>query len=315
MTLKHLSFALCAALVLLGGCGRKSSAEKASDGKIKLAGLIPPVAWIASQIGGDRVTCDVLVPPGQSVHSYKPTPRDIARLQAAQYYLLIGLPLETNTLGKLLADSKTKVVDITTTIKRRKISAEDACDHDHDGHDHDGQAHNHEADHQHDQYEQFYDTHLWLSPVNDIAMGEAICKVLEEADPAHKAAYRANLNAFIEKINKADKSLKKQLAPWKGKKFMVYHPAFGYFADHYGMIQEAVETGGKSPTPKQLEKLVKEAREDNVKLIFVQPQFPQNSAEAISEALGAKIIVVDSLQSDLLSVYQDIADHLTESKK
>lgn len=313
MTLKSLSFSLCAALLLLSGCGRNPSpGSAASDGKIKLYGLIPPVAWLATQIGGDRISCDVLVPPGQSVHSYKPTPRDIARLQAADYYLLIGLPMENNTIRKVLTDSKTRMVDITTGIKRRQISAADACDHDHD-HDHDHGHHDH-AGHSHDKHEQYYDTHVWMSPANNIEMAEAICRLLEEADPAGRDAYRANLNALLEKIRRADAALKEQLAPWKGKKFLVYHPAFGYFADHYGMIQEAVETGGKSPTPKQLEKLVKEARAENVKLIFVQPQFPQNSAQAISEALGAKIIMVDPQRSDILSVYQDIADHLTKSK-
>jgi zinc transport system substrate-binding protein len=312
MALKHLSLlSLCAVLLLLSGCGRNSSpSTAASDGKIKLYGLIPPVVWLASQIGGDKVSCDVLVPPGQSVHSYKPTPRDIARLLAADYYLLIGLPMENSTIRKVLADSKTKIVDITTGIKRRQISAADSCDHDHD-HDH-GHAHDH--DHSHDKHEQFYDTHVWMSPANNLEMAEAICRLLEEIDPAGKDTYRANLNTLIEKIRAVDASLVKQLAPWKGKKFMVYHPAFGYFADHYGMVQEAVETGGKSPTPKQLEKLVKEARAENVKLIFVQPQFPQNSAQAISEALGAEIIMVDPQRSDILAVYQDIADHLTKSK-
>ncbi len=317
MMLKRLSLTACTVLSLLiaAGCGKQSAPDTSADGKIKLYSLIAPVSWMAAQIGGDRVACSTLIPEMQSIHSYKPTPRDIAKLQSADYYLLIGLPMETNTLLKVLKDSKTRVIDITTEIKRRAIGAAEACDCEDDDHDHDhAHAHDHKDDHKHNEHEQFFDTHIWMSPANCAKMAEAICELLSVVDTANKKYYQANLKILLERINKVDAELKKQLAPMKGKKFLVYHPAFGYFAEHYGMTQVAVETGGKAPTPKQLEKLVSEARKENAKLIFVQPQFPQNSAKAISESLGAEIIMVNPLAADILTVYEGIADNLTKGK-
>ncbi len=294
---------LLVGLALLTGCAKKETVPSPDEGKIKLYGLISPVAWIGEQIGGDKVACYSLVPDGQSVHSYQPSPRDISLLQSADYYLLIGLPMEHNTLAKVLADTKVKIVDITTGIKRRQIEAADSCDC---GHDHET--------HQHNENEKFFDTHIWMSPANVKKMAEAITEVLVKADPANEEFYQLNLTRLTNKITAVDETLKVQLAPWKGKKFMVYHPAFGYFAEHYGMIQTAVETGGKSPTPKQLEKLINEARAENVNLIFVQPQYPQNSARAISTALDAQIITVDPLQANVLDTYRNITNHLTNQK-
>lgn len=291
---------LLVGLVLLTGCGKKDVQPSPDDGKIKLYGLIPPIAWICEQIGGDKIVCHTLVPDSQSVHSYQPSPRDIATLQSADYYLMVGLPMEHNIICKVLTGSKVKIVDVTAGIKLRQIESSEACDCEH-GHE----------QHQHNKDEKFHDTHVWMSPVNNIKVAQTILRLLSDIDPDNREFYQQNTERLESQINAVDQTLKTQLAPWKGKKFMVYHPAFGYFADHYEMLQTAVETGGKSPTPKQLEKLINEARAEDVKLIFVQPQYPQNSARAISTALDARIITVDPLQANVLETYRNIANHLT----
>lgn len=284
------------------GCGKRQEVP-VEDGKIKVSCLIAPISWIAAQIGGDYANCDSMIPDGENIHAYNPTPQEINRLQSADYYLLIGLPIEYKTISKVLKDSEVAIVDVTSNIKRRKISGEENCDD--CGHDH---GHDHKAD----EHEQFTDTHLWLSPPNNLKIAKAICDMLVKADPANEAQYQKNLTAFTLKINDVDSKLKQQLAPLKGQKMMVYHPAFGYFSDYYGMIQTAVETGGKSPTPKQLENILNQIRNQRVKVILVQPQFPRHSAKAISAATGAKVITVDPIHGNVLETYQKIANALTE---
>lgn len=283
------------------GCGKKTE-EPVEDGKIKISCLIAPISWIAAQVGGEYTNCNSMIPDGENIHAYQAMPQEINCLQSADYYLLIGLPIEYKTISKVLKDSEVEIVDVTTTIKRRKISGEENCeDCDHD----------HSHDHKTDEHEQFTDTHLWLSPANNLKIAEAICELLVKADPTNKAEYYKNLAVLTVKINNIDNKLQQQLAPLKGQKMMVYHPAFGYFADHYGMIQTAVETGGKSPTPKQLENILHQIRNQQVKVILVQPQFPRHSAQAISAATGAKVITVDPTHGNVLETYQNIADALT----
>jgi zinc transport system substrate-binding protein len=81
----------------------------------------------------------------------------------------------------------------------------------------------------------------------------------------------------------------------------VYHPAFGYFLDEFGIIQEAVETGGKEPTPRQLGRLIEKARAEKVKVIFVQAQFPAESARTAAAAAGAELVSLDPLAPDWLA--------------
>ena len=283
------------------GCNRKPNSP-VENGKITISCLIAPIAWIAEKIGGERVIATPLVPDGQSVHAYHPTPQDLVKLQSANYYLQIGLPVEYKTISKLLADSNIKTVDITTAIKRRQIEAKNSCEdcnHDH---------HNHETD----EHEQYTDTHIWLSPPNNLKIAEAICKILVEADPGHREQYQQNLVSFTAEINEIDRNLRRLLAPFRGQTLLVYHPAFGYFADHYGMIQDAIETGGRSPTPKQLENLLNRVKTGNIKVILVQPQFSQHNARAIAQAAEVKVISVDPAHADILETYRQIATALIE---
>ena len=93
----------------------------------------------------------------------------------------------------------------------------------------------------------------------------------------------------------------------------MYHPAFGYFADAYGLIQVPVEIEGKQPTPKQIEQLIGRVRGENVRFIFVSPQFDRKTAEAMAEAIEGSVIAVDPLAEDVLANLQQIASILDDS--
>lgn len=127
------------------------------------------------------------------------------------------------------------------------------------------------------------DPHVWLSAHNAAVMAENIAKALSEADPAGAAVYAANLEALKRKLREGEEYAKKSLAPYAGREFYVYHPAFGYFAKMVDLRQEAIELGGREATPKRLSEIIRRALENRVRVVFVQPQFNPNSARALGQ--------------------------------
>ena len=110
-----------------------------------------------------------------------------------------------------------------------------------------------------------------------------------------------------------DAKLKQALGPFRGQTFYVFHPAFGYFADAYGLQQKAVETEGKAPTPRQLLAMIKQARAEGVKIIFLQPQFDARCGQAIAEAIDGKVVIIDSLAPDVVKNLDNIAQNVRQS--
>ena len=129
-------------------------------------------------------------------------------------------------------------------------------------------------------------------------------------DPDHANEYAANLRQFQSELDELDRQLADVLAPARGKPFYVYHPAWGYFADAYGLKQISVETGGKEPSAKHLAALIKEAKKDGVKLVFVQPQFSKKSAEALGQAIGGAVVPLDDLARDYLTNMKEMAERI-----
>ena len=92
----------------------------------------------------------------------------------------------------------------------------------------------------------------------------------------------------------------RMLAPYRGRSFLVFHPGFGYFADAYGLKEEAVEAGGRPPAPKQLRALIEKAKAEGIKTVFVQPEFDPHAPEVVAEEIGGKVVPMNGLAKDVL---------------
>jgi zinc transport system substrate-binding protein len=305
-----LTMAILALTLLAAGCSDSAPPPGRGQNSKKMitCSSIGPAAFIAGEIGGDKITSNSLIPQDKSVHSYIPTPKDVNDMQQAKLFFAIGIPLEEQTLKRILQSSRIPVINAAEGVKRMALSEDSREFEKHSHESEEGEGHHHSDDE-----DLYQDVHVWLSPANNLIIAGNICKALQTADPANAGYYAANLNKFTEKLQALDERLKKMLAPYKGKKFLVYHPAFGYFGNHYGLVQEAVETGGKSPSPKHLEMLIEEARKDNIKIIFVQPQFNEKYADVIARAVGAKIVRIDPQLPNVLENYNYIAAELARS--
>ena len=124
---------------------------------------------------------------------------------------------------------------------------------------------------------------------------QAIFQALAQLDPAHKDAYQANLDGFIADINQLESDIRAALSGLKSPRFLVFHPAWGYFANAYGLTQVTIEKGGKEPGARSLAGLIDEARRDQIRAVFVQPQSDPRFAAEVARAIGGQVIAIDPL--------------------
>lgn len=135
------------------------------------------------------------------------------------------------------------------------------------------------------------DPHTWTSPKNVKIMAKNIYNALVELDTKNKDYYLANYNNFIKEIEQTDKKIKNTLSKLeKNSKFMVFHPSWGYFAKEYNLVQFEIEVEGKEPKPKMLQKIIEDAKKENIKAIFTQTEFSDKSARVIASELKIKVL-------------------------
>ncbi|HPM23408.1 MAG TPA: zinc ABC transporter substrate-binding protein [Phycisphaerae bacterium] len=282
-------------------------AQQPSAGRLSVAVSILPQAYFVERVGGEHVNVEVLVGPGQSPHAFEPTPKQLEGLSRARVYFTVGIDFEEALLPRIRQMfNDLKVVDTRAGVPLRSMTATEAeaeAAHEH-GHDH-----HHDADHKHADHAPTGrpDPHIWLNPLFVKTQAQTICAALTEFDPSHAEQFRANLAAFHADLDRVHARITEALAPLKGREVFVYHPAFGYFTDAYGLKQVPVEIEGKEPTARQLAELITRARSAGVRVIFVQPQFGRKSAEAVANAIGGAVVPMDDLARDYLKNLEAMA--------
>jgi zinc transport system substrate-binding protein len=256
---------------------------------------IGPVANLAREIGGQRVQVSVLVPPGRDPHTFEPTPRQMAGMSAARLFLNLDMPFARRMLLKLKnANPHLRVVEVAAGIERIPLDSENG-EHGHHGEE--------------------LDPHIWLDPTRAAKMAENLAQAFGRADPPGRDYYQANLERLKVRLSALDAKLKKSLEPYRGREFFVFHPALGYLAQAYGLKQVAVQAGGKEPGAKRLAQLIQRAKEKGVRIVFVEPQFPQGTARALAQAIGGSLVVVDPLAPDYPANLERLAESLAQAMK
>jgi zinc transport system substrate-binding protein len=265
----------------LNGCVRQTQ-----TGKLQVVTSILPLSYFAERIGGDHVAVSVMVPPGGNPHSYEPTPRQMARLGEATLFIKAGsgVEFELDWMKRFLSlNHSLKICNALEGIRLRPI----------------GQNEDAGALHVHDAYRPGrYDPHYWLSPANGIIIAKNVQKALVLADPANKKDYAVNCEKLEGELQLLDQELHRKLAGLHGRYFLVFHPAWGYYADAFGLEQIAAEEEGKTLIPRQMQRVIEKARTHGIKVVFVSPQFSTSQAETIAAEIGGVTQVVDPLAAD-----------------
>ena len=177
----------------------------------------------------------------------------------------------------------------------------------HEGHhdEHAEEAHGHEG----------LDPHVWTSPERVLMIAAKTLHALVETDPANQEFYTRNHEAFVNELRQLDGELREMFKGSQGMKFMVFHPAWGYLAHDYGLVQVPIEVEGKDPKPAQLKELIHHARDEQVKIIFVQPQFSSKSAKLVAREIRGRVVKADPLAENWKENILTIAAQFKEALK
>lgn len=259
---------------------------------------ILPQANFVQKIGKDLVSIEAMVQPGASPATYEPTPRQMVGLSDAGIYFAVGAPFEAAWLDRFAAANPAlRIVHTEAGIEKIPMAAHHHHDAAEEGHGHeDGHAEEHGHD---DEDHGILDPHVWLAPALVKVQAQNMAAALAETAPQHREAFEANLQAFLQECDALDAEIRSILADsGERNQFMVFHPAWGYFAQAYGLTQTPVEIQGREPSPAALHKLIEHARHEGIKVIFVQPQFSEKSAATIAQAIGGRVVKLDPLAPD-----------------
>lgn len=279
---------------------------------VEAAVSVLPLKTLVEAVAGDRARVQVMVGPGQSPARFDPGPRQLAALETADVYFRVGVPFEAAWMERIASVAPDmRIVDL-----RERLALLGATEHEHG----DGDVHadaTEEGEHEgHDDREAAFagtDPHVWTSPSRAMRMVEHVRDVLMEIDPAHAEEYRANAARHVERIDAVDASVRERLAGLQGRAFLVFHPAWAYFADDYGLRQIAIEWQGKSPGPARLARVVDQARAEGIRVVIVQRQFSRGDADVVARAIDGRVVSVDPLAADYLRAVRTVADTIAEA--
>jgi len=266
--------------LVLAGCNAMPKQTAANDDKLKIAVSIVPEQTFVKAVCGDFSDVITMVPPGSSPETYEPTPQQMQDFNQSSLYFSIGVPVEEASI--LPSIGNVKVVALAEAVAAvypdRTFEAGER------------------------------DPHIWLSPKRVVIMIETIAREMSELDPEHKAVYQSNAESYIAELQALDKNISAAVKGIQIKKFIVYHPAFGYIADDYGLTMYALEEEGKESTVKHLQEMVDLAKREKIKVIFYQEEIDSRQSEAFAEEIGGTTVKLAPLAANYIENLESMAE-------
>lgn len=281
---------LACCLLAASGCGSSSkaassgTASAAASEKPIIAVTIVPEQTFVKAVCGNLAEVITMVPPGNSPENYEPTPEEMKKFSKASLYFSIGVPTEkANILPNV---GNVKVVSLQEKVaavySERKFESGER------------------------------DPHIWLSPKRVKVMIKTIAQELSTMDAANKTTYEKNADAYIKQLDEVDKDISSALKNVKNKKFIVFHPAFGYLAEDYGLTMYSLEEDGKEATPQHLQEMIDLAKKEKIKVIFYQEEIDSSQSKAFAEEIGGKTIQLAPLAADYIGNLKKMAQTMAE---
>lgn len=269
----------------------------AAETSHKVVVSIAPYRFFVQQIAGDTVSVQIFVPVGASFHDYEPTPKQIFDACNADLWFRIGESFESRAMQAMQGHQmRVRFVDLRDGVDLIIVDPNSGCGH--------CSCHANNAD-----------LHIWLSPKEVKVQVAAIAKSLSDAYPENKELYRQNLEGMVAKLDALDQEIKTILQPLKKRVMMVGHPAYGYFARDYGVTQLSIEYEGKDPTPRQLTRILDEARKNKIKTVFAQSLYGSKAVNLIAKELGAEVVTLDPYSADYFVMMREIASQVALSSR
>jgi len=245
--------------------------------RMQIAVSILPQKEFVDSIGKDKVSVTVMIPPGASPATYEPSPGQLKDISRAKLYVRIGhIPFEKTWMERIASANRDMLV--VDSSKGIDIVGNDP--------------------------------HIWLSPALVKIQVKQIRDALIEVDPDNREYYIRNTDEYIRKLDDLDSDIRNNLSGIKNRKFMVFHPAWGYFARDYQLEQIPIEIEGKEPSASDLAGLVDTAKANNITVIFAEPQFNSESARVIAGEIGGTVAIIDPLAENYIANMYHVSETL-----
>lgn len=288
----------------IAACGGDADERSSSgDNGLRIAVSIPPQSWLVEMVGGSEIRTITLLSPGDSPATYQPADIQISDLMQAEVYFRTGVPFENGRWLQAVQNAGgPRIVDLRDGVPLRDIE----------------HSHGDEYEHGHDtvsESDEGKDPHIWLSPRLLKIQAATIAETLTSLRPQLAGSIEENLADLLKELDEVDAYLRSSFSPHQGKAFYVFHPAWGYLADEYGLRQVAIEIEGKEPSDSELTQFQVMARRDGVTALFVQPQIAGETARAAARMINADLIVLDPMKYELNINLRVVADVISEVLK
>ena len=257
-----------------------------AQAEVKVLTSVKPLQLIAAAVQDGVAVPEVLLPPGASPHNYALRPSDVRKVQSVDLLYWIGPDME-GFLPRVLKGRTLPSVAVQDLpgLKLRHFAE-------------DNHSHAEEADeHDHDHRPGNLDAHLWLSPINARVIATKMAADLSAADPANAARYQSNLKVFDERLDALDLRLKARLAGIAGKPYFVFHEAFDYFEDAYGLKHTGVFSiaAEVQPGAQHVAAMRTRLQEVGKTCVFSEPPLRPRLAETLVAGLPVKLAELDAL--------------------
>ncbi|MDG2942637.1 zinc ABC transporter substrate-binding protein ZnuA [Exercitatus varius] len=270
---------------------------------------VKPLGFIASSIAEGVTDVEVIVPPGASPHDYNLKPSDVQKINSADLLLWVGKDVDGFLAKTVHRIDGNKVIEIAEMDGVAELLIESEHHH-HEGEEHD--AHEHGHSHKHgphdvhdDKHEQEHQDenglnvnwHVWYSPKISAMVATQVAEKLTTQYPNKKAQIEKNLQNFDRTLQLQNEKIRTQLAPVKERGFYVFHDAYGYFNQAYGLKQKGAFTINPlvAPGAKTLAEIKAEIAEHHVSCLFAEPQFTPKVIESLSKGAAVKIGRLDPM--------------------
>ncbi len=244
---------------------------------------VGPEVEFVKAVGGDKVDVTLMVPPGADPHTYEPLPDQLNHVANSKMYIEVGTPIEfeLNYMDKMKdINPHMVVVNSSKGIDLIPNTAE---------------------------HENNSDPHVWVSPKNAKVMVENIYQGLVQLDPNNTAYYTNNRNNYLKQLDELNMNITNSLKGKENSQIIVYHPAWAYFCRDYNLTQIPIETGGKEPTSQEIASVIDLAKNNNIKVIFVEPQYSSKSADVIAAEINGKVVKIDDLAENYIENLNNVA--------
>jgi len=275
------------------------------DSKLQVISSFNPLHEFSQIVGQEKVDTILLVPVGVEPHDWEPTIKDVQQMHKSDLIIINGIGFE-NWVDNLIENNYLGIIVDTSngiTINQSK-EQHDEEQHDEEQHDeeqHDEEQHDEEQhdEEQHDEHKHLAgDPHIWLNPVYAKTQVQNIANAFANSDLKNSKFYHTNAEEYNKKLDLLDMKIRNELSNCNSD-FIVFHNAFSYFADEYGLNQYTIIPTNNSHgevTAKTLEKIILTAKKLNIKVIFSEEDISSKSSEIIANELGGNVLILSTLE-------------------